>query len=116
KHFLAVIVIFWAIFELPRKPAVRRAWNLGLEGPAGESPRTFTDVRLGVVAGAEAEQLKQFTPPILIDRGPMILLIVQPENHRRISGHSEQQITVVAHALFAEDIDLLQQLVVIVDL
>src|SRR5438067_7692686 len=82
EHFLAVIVIFRAILELPREPAIRRAWDLGLEGPAGERPRAFTDVRLGVIAGAQAEQLEQFTAPILIDGCSMILLIVEPENHR----------------------------------
>ena len=38
EHFLAVIVIFGAILELPREPAIGCARNLGLEGPAGEGP------------------------------------------------------------------------------
>ena len=116
EHLLAVIVIRGAILELPREPAIGCPRNLGLEGPAGERPRAFADIGLGVVAGAEAEQLEQFAAPILVDRGAMVLLVVEPEDHRRISCDFEQQLAVVAHAVFAEQLDLFQQLVVVVDL
>jgi hypothetical protein len=46
----------------------------------------------------------------------VILLIVQPEDHRWVLGDVEQQVAVISHALLTEQLDLLQQLVVIVDL
>jgi hypothetical protein len=46
----------------------------------------------------------------------VVLLIVQPEDHRRVFRDGEQQVAVIAHALFAEQLDLFQQLVVIVHL
>src|SRR5204863_6096163 len=99
EHLLAVIVIFGAILELPGEPAIGRAWDLGLEGPAGEGPRAFADIRLGVVAGAEAEQLEQFAAPILVHRGAVILLVIEPKDHRWVFCHLEQQIAVVTHAV-----------------
>ena len=116
EGLLAVIVVFRAILELPGESAIGRPRDLGLEGPAGEGARRFANVGLGVVAGAEAEQLEEFATPVLVDRGPMVLLVVEPEDHRRVSGHLEQQVAVTAKAALPEDIDLLQQLVVIVDL
>src|SRR6266851_6530921 len=70
EGLLAVVMVFRAILELPGEAAIRRARDLGLEGPAGEGARAFADVGLGVVAGAEAEQLKEFAAPVLVDRGP----------------------------------------------
>jgi len=46
----------------------------------------------------------------------VVLLVVQPENHRRILGNVEQQITVIAHTFVTEELDLRQQLIVIVHL
>ena len=45
----------------------------------------------------------------------MILVVVEPEDHRGIFRHGHQQVTVVTHALLAEQLDLLEQLIVIVD-
>jgi len=39
KFFLAVVVIFRAILELPGEPAIGCPRDLGLEGPAGEGAR-----------------------------------------------------------------------------
>jgi len=116
ERLLAVIVVFRPVLELPGEPAVRRTRDLGLEGPAGEGTGRFADVNLGVIAGAEAEQLEQLTAPVLIDRGAVVLLIIEPEDHGRVGRHLHQKIAVVAHSAFAKDRDLLQQLVVIVDL
>ena len=46
----------------------------------------------------------------------MVLVVVQPEDHGRVLRDRQQQITIVAHALLAEQLDLFQQLVVVVDL
>ncbi len=86
KLLLAVVVIFRAILEFPREPAIGRARDLGLEGPAGEGPRALADILFRVVAGAEAEQFEQFAAPVFVDRGAVVLLVVEPEDHRRVSG------------------------------
>jgi hypothetical protein len=46
----------------------------------------------------------------------MVLVVVQPENHGRVLRDLHQKITIVAHAVPAEQLDLLQQLVVVVHL
>ena len=46
KLFLAVVVIFRAVLELPREPPIGQARDLGLEGPAGEGAGRFTDILL----------------------------------------------------------------------
>src|SRR5262245_12981163 len=53
-----VIMIFGAILKLPREATVRQARNLGLEGPAREGARRFTNIFLRIVADAHAEQLE----------------------------------------------------------
>jgi hypothetical protein len=111
-----VIVIFRAILKLPGKPTIGRARDLGRESPTSEGPGAFTNVRLGIIAGAKAEQLEQLAAPVLVDRVSVVLLVVQPEDHRRILGNIEQQITVITHALVTEELDLRQQLIVIVHL
>ncbi len=117
KEFLdAVIMVFRPVFELPGEPPVWQARDLGFEGPAGEGPRRLTDICLGIVAGAEAEQLQQFAAPVLVHRRAVVLVVVQPEYHRRIPGHLQQKVAVVTHAVIAENLDLLEQLIVVVDL
>jgi hypothetical protein len=45
----------------------------------------------------------------------MVLIVVQPENHGRIFRQVDQKLSVVAHALVAEQFDLLQELVIVID-
>ena len=116
ERLLAIVVVFRTILELPREAAVRQARQLRLEGPAGERTRCLADIHFGVVAGAEAEQLKELAAPVLVHRGAVVLVVVQPEDHRRVPRDRHQQIAIVAHAVVAEQFDLLQQLVVVVDL
>jgi hypothetical protein len=116
EFFRPVVVILRAILEFPREPALGRARDLGLEGPAGKRPRALANILFGIVAGAEAEQFEQFAAPILVDRRAVVLLVVEPENHRRISGNIQQQVAIIPQPALAEQIDLLQKLVVIVDL
>ncbi len=116
ERLLAVIVVFCAVFELPREAPVGKPRQLGLERPAGEGARCLADIHFGVVAGAEAEQFQQFAAPVLVDRGAMVLVVVEPEQHRRVLRDRHQQVAVVAHAALAEQLDLLEQLIVVVDL
>src|SRR5439155_11476877 len=82
KFLVAVIVVFRPILEFPGEAAIGGAGNLGFEGPAGEGARRLADVLLGVVAGTEAEQLEELASPVLVDRCPVVLVVVEPEHHR----------------------------------
>ena len=46
----------------------------------------------------------------------MVLVVVQPVNHRRVGGEFHEQFLVVAHAPFAEHLNLGQHLVAVVQL
>jgi hypothetical protein len=46
----------------------------------------------------------------------VVLVVVEPEDHRGVLRHLQQQVAIVAHAVVAEEVDLLQDLVVVVDL
>ena len=116
KFLFAIVVVFRPVLELPREPAIRRARDFGLEGPAGEGAGSLANVLLGVVAGAEAEQLQQLAAPVLVDRGPVVLVVVEPEHHRRVGRYFVQQLVVTGQTVLSEQFDLLQELVVIVDL
>ena len=110
------VVILLLILELPIEAAVGAAGNHRGDSPAGKGPGTFPHIRLGIVAHAHGEQLQQLPPPVLVDRGGVIVAVVQPVDHRRIPGQGHQQIPVVAHAPFPEHIDLLENFVEVVNL
>jgi hypothetical protein len=46
----------------------------------------------------------------------MILIVVQPENHRGVFRQLDQEPTVVAHSHIAEQFNLFQELVVVIHL
>src|SRR5215213_4783184 len=102
KYLLAIVMVFRAILEFPGEPAVGRARDLGLKGPTGEGAGGLADIRLGVVAGAETEQFEQFTTPVLVDRGAVVLVVVEPEHHCRISRDLGEQLAVVSHTVPAQ--------------
>ena len=99
EYLLPIVMVFRAILELPREPAVWCARNLGLEGPASEGARAFAHIDLGVVGGAEAEQFQQLATPVFVDRRSVVLLVVEPEHHRRVVRDLRQQLAVVSHAV-----------------
>src|SRR5207253_6735898 len=64
---------------------IGQARDLGLEGPAGESAGCLTDILFRVGADTHAEQLEQLATPVLVDGRPVVLVVAQPEDHRRRS-------------------------------
>ena len=110
------VVVFLAVGELPRVAAVGRAGQLGLNRPAGEGARALPHIHLGVVGNAHGEQLQELPAPVLVHGVPVVLVVVQPENHGRVLGQLNEHIPVVAHPTLPEHIDLLQQLVAVVHL
>ena len=46
----------------------------------------------------------------------MVLTVIQPVNHGRVLGHSQQDLSVFTHTLLSEQVDHGRKLVVVVDL
>src|SRR3989442_263451 len=110
-------MIFWLDNNQNHGTAVNQNWGRELlEGPAGEGAGRFTDILFRVGADAHAEQLKQLATPVLVDGRAVVLVVVQPEDHRGVSGDRDEQVAVVTHATLTEQADLLQQLIVVVHL
>ena len=78
-------------------------------GPAGQRPRLLANVVLGVaVVGAEREQLHQLAAVVLVRRPPLVLVAGQPDEHRRVDRHRQQQVLERAEPALAEQLVLLQ--------
>ena len=52
--------------------------------PAGERPRALLDVLFGVVTDAHREQLENLSTVVLVDVVLVVILVVQPQDHRRV--------------------------------
>ncbi len=75
-------------------PSCRRASNwkpLAVGAPAGEGAGGLADVRLGVVADAQAEQLHQLAGVVLIRPALGVGVGVEPEEHGRVLAHGLQE-------------------------
>ena len=90
--------------------------DLRAHRPPGEGAGALEHVLLRVVARAHREELQQLPAPILVGRTLVVLVLVQPVEHRRVVGQVDQQVPVVAHPVIAEDLHLLQHLVRVLDL
>ena len=118
EGLLTVVVVFLAVLEVVVDPAVRpvrvprRAHHhvLGVaNGPAGERPRALLDVVLRVVAHSHGEQLQQFAAPVLVYCVLVVVLVVQPDDHRRVLRELQQQPVESAHSVAPEHIHLVRQ-------
>ena len=96
--------------------AVGVARHLGRDGPAGEGAGALEDVGFGVVADAEGEEFEQFAAPVFVGGVLVVLVVVQPEDHGGVAGELDEQVSVVAHAVFAEHANLLYHVVAVVHL
>ena len=74
--------------------------------PSGKDARGGVDVRLGVVADAEAEQLHHLAAEVLLGPRLGVVLAVEPHQHRRIAGHLHQEVAEVAERVLAEQLEL----------
>ena len=76
---------------------------------AGQRPRLLADVRLAVpAAGAEREELHHLARVVLVRRPLRVVAAVQPEEHRRVLRHVEQQLLERAEPVVAEELVLIQ--------
>ena len=77
--------------------------------PAGQRARLLAHVLLGVGAavGAEGEELHHLAAVVLVRRLLDVLVAVQPEQHRRVRGHLEQQLVERREEVAAEQLVLL---------
>ena len=82
-----------------------QGWRL-LECPAGKGARGVLDVLLAVIAYAHREQLEQFSPVVLVWLAVPVLVVIQPEKHRRVAGKIVQDGRQVFHAVPAKHFDL----------
>ena len=114
EGLLAVVVVVLAVVKEPGETAIRQAGNLRGNGPAGEGAGGFPHVNLGVIADTHGEEFQKLAAPVLVDGVPMVLVVVQPEDHGRVLGHLDQQIFIAAQAVVPEHVQLYQHLVTIV--
>ena len=116
EGLLGLVVVLLPVLESPVEAAYGEPGELGLDGPSREGPGALPHVVLGVVAHAHAEQLQQLPAPVLVDRVGVVLVVVQPVDHRRALGQLHQQLPVVSHALLAKHGHHVGYLVVVVHL
>ena len=117
EGLLAVVVVFLAVVKVPGDAAVgpdgvlvgpdRHVLRVG-QGPAGEGAGTFLDVVLGVVADAHGEKLQQLPAVILVDGVAVVVVVVQPDQHRRVAGNLQQKLVEAPQPGAAEHLDLVE--------
>jgi hypothetical protein len=67
-----------------------------LQAPPGEDTCRRHHVRLGVVADPEGEELEDLAPEIFLRPRPRVEAAVEPDEHRGIARHLDQQLAEVA--------------------
>src|SRR3989442_263448 len=110
-------MIFWLDNNQNHGTAVNENWGRELLElfSMGVGAYTEKDVREASRAFT-GWPFKQLATPVLVDGRAVVLVVVQPEDHRGVSGDRDEQVAVVAHATLTEQADLLQQLIVVVHL
>ena len=90
----ALVVVVGIVLEVPGNSAV---WPDGValgaerhvfgvaERPSGKGAGRLFDVVFGVVAHAHAEEFQQFAPPVFVDSALVVVVVVQPDDHRGIA-------------------------------
>ena len=82
----------------------------GLGGPAGEGPGELADVPLGVaLALAHGEQLHHLAGEVLVGAALDVEAVVQPDQHRGVLRHGDQQPAEVARGVLSEGLVLPEQ-------
>ena len=78
-------------------------------GPAGQRPCLLAHVVLGVaVRCPEREQLHHLAPVVLVRSLLLVLVAGEPDEHRRIGRHVEQQVLERAQRVLAEQLVLIE--------
>ena len=86
------------------------------DGPPGEGAGALLDVLLGIVAHAHGEELEDLSPIVLVDRSLMVILVVQPDDHRRVPGQLHQQSPEASHPVASKHSDLVVEDLTLSDL
>ena len=84
------------------KAAEHESAIVGVEAPAGESPRGLLHVALAVAAFAEREEFHDLAREILVRLGLAVLRVVEIDEHGRIARHRVQQGGEVAHRMLPQ--------------
>ena len=116
KSLHAVIVVVRAVGELRPVLAVRVAGDRLNEGPAGEAQACVLDVVLRIVAHAHREELEELAGVVLVGLALVVLLVVKPVQHGRISGEPRQDGTEPGETDLAEHVDLAHHIGVVLGL
>ena len=117
EGLLAVVVVLRTVAEVPGYAAIgpdrvfvgTHGHVFGVaHGPAGEGSGGGLDVVLAVVADAHGEQFQELTAVILVYRAVVVVVVVEPEDHRRVFRKLDQQIIERIEAVFPEHLDLVE--------
>ena len=113
---LGTVMVLGVELVVPQVGAPEEPVDLGVEGPAGEGAGGLVDVLFGVVADTQGEELHELAAPVLVGRSLVVLLVVEPVEHRRVLRQSDEEVAVVAEAVLAEHADLVLNLIGALDL
>ena len=122
---LALVVIVRVVLEVPRYapvgpvrvPLGAQHHVLGVaDGPAGEGAGALLDVLFRIAAHAHREELQQLAAEVLVDRLAMVVVVVEPHDHRRVPRQLDQESPEVAEPVPAEHLDLVRQHLAVNDL
>ena len=116
ETLVGVVVNLVAVLELPVEAAHGEPGQLRGHRPAGEGAGTLVDIALGVVRDAHREELEQLASPVLVDASVEVLVVVEPVDHGGASGDAQDDVAELAHAVLAERVDHVHDLVPVVDL
>ena len=115
ERLLAIVVIRFVVLELPRNIAVRahrvvahlqgHVFRVG-DRPACERPGALLHVLLGVVADTHRKEFEYFPPVVLVDTAPVVVLVVEKEDHCRVSGKLDEDVAKTPEAILAKHLDL----------
>ena len=107
KLFFALIVVILAIHKLGFE-VTKRIERQGLrKRPTSERSSRILDVILGVVSDSHRKQFQDLTTIVLVDRSSVILVVVEPEDHRRVSRKFQQNRPEVAQSVVPEHLDVI---------
>ena len=78
------------------------------QGPARECAGGLLHVVLIVVAHAHREELEQLPSVVLVDRAVVVVVVVEPEDHRWIAGQLQEEVLEAAETHPAEHLELVE--------
>ena len=77
--------------------------------PACEGASALRDVVLGVATDAHRKELQKLSPVVLVDGRLVVIVVVEPHDHRRVSRELHEKGPQTAHAVPAEHVYLVRE-------